>query len=204
MPVKDRVFDKLGVLVVIGLYAAFYVIAPIQSSKWVGNTHMHLLTGSLTIALARGLLDVINENYGKDSARKLVLAAMIVRFVAWGWVGLTILMPTFRQAPGYEKIMTQGLRILIAGEAALFIGQYFIDVQIFHWVKKLKWGFWLRYNISNMISASFGATLFMVLAFYGTGKPIWTLIWSSILWKIVVVSWLLTPVFSGLARVVKK
>ena len=152
------------------------------------------------MTLSYGLIDVVNNAFGLKTARRLVLAAAAVRGVIWILVGAVLVLPTFSSVPGFDRFMGNAFRLTLAGEVSILVGQYFIDTKIFDWVKnKLRAPFWVRYNVSNLVSYTVGHVVFIFIGFVGTGAPMWSIIFGSIVWRYIG-SVALTPLFSLLSR----
>lgn len=199
MQIEKKVFDRLGIL--IAAYTAIFVMVPFLSARIIEVFNMKLLVGSIAMIIAHGLLDVINEGYGPEKAKQTVLTAVVIRLFIWCFIALSYMLPTFRQPDGYQVIMLSGFRLLVAGEVTLVLTQYFLDVPVFAWLKrKTSYGFWVRYNLSNILSQSLLTCLFITMAFIGTGKPIVELIFYAILFR-TIVSMTLTPLFVGLLSI---
>lgn len=161
--------NNLKYTVLASLYSSIFILAPILSNRIVEIFGFRVVLGAVAMTLALGLLDVINNDYGIKKAKTVILASLINRAVLYGLVGLLLLLPVVRETPGYMDIVKQSFRILVAGEIAIFLSQYFIDVHIFDFFKRLfkeKW-FVIRYNVSNIVSQTLSTSLFMTLAFYG-------------------------------------
>lgn len=196
--ITEKIFNRLEIMA--GIYISLFVMAPYLSVRIVNIGGVKLLVGGIGMILAYGILDVINEVYGANRAKQVVLSAASARLVVYCFIAISYALPTFHQPNGYSSIINQSFRILLAGEIALVATQYFIDVPLFSWIKKrLLYGFWVRYNLSNLVSQSIAAILFITLAFIGTGKPIISLIISQIFLR-AILSITLTPVFVGIGR----
>ncbi len=190
-------FDKETTLV--GLYISIFVIAPILSTRIVDIYGAKLLVGSILMSFAFGFLDVLNNDYGANRARQVVISAFIVRLIVWCLILLSKFLPTFKEPIGYHEILMRGVRILIAGEISLTFSQLLIDIPIFAKIKEFSSRFSIRYNVSNAISHALGLVVFTLIAFAGTGMPMFNLYWSKVLYGIVI-SIILTPLFGALCK----
>lgn len=198
---KDIMAGRINVLdILVSTYTILICLTPILSNRAVSVFGVKILVGVMGIPVVYGLSDVINNNWGLEKARQTVLTAFVVRLFIFAWIGMTMLLPTQHMTPGYMKIMTKGFRFLLAAEITLVVSQYFVDIPIFAWIKRrVKGGFWIRYNLSNVVSFTISATIFMNIAFWGTGKPIPALIFGSVFYKLIM-SFCLTPFFEVLVR----
>lgn len=177
------------------LYASLFIIAPIASNRIVDIYGIKVATGVILMTIALGLLDVINSNYGVSKARTVIISAIITRITVWSVLSICMFLPVFKETTGYEPIVLTSIRILVAGELSTFIGQYFIDVRLFDYLKRKFNSFFIGYNISNIISQTISLALFSVFAFYGTGINIWQLFVGHIIFRYAL-QFILSPLFT--------
>jgi len=193
MQTEKRVFNRLDIIK--SLYVSLFIIAPFLSTRIVDIFGAKIIVGSIGILFGFGLLDVVNNNFGKKEAKHLVITAVVVRLTVFLFIAFSLLLPTFSETAGYRKVVYTGFRIFLSGEITLLVSQYFIDIPIFDFIKKkFDRGFWLRYNFSNFVSQFVSISLFLTLSFVGTGKPIVNMIISQFVFKMVMTV-VLTPLF---------
>ncbi len=133
------------------------------------------------------MTDIINEYFGPKGVRFLsILGACMI---AYAFVMLTLAMNT-SPAPwwiytsefgkemnyenAYDAVFGQGTNIIVGSILAFIIGQ-FVDVTVFHWVKR-KTGegkIWLRSTGSTVVSQLIDTFVVLFYAFYFSkiGKP---------------------------------
>jgi queuosine precursor transporter len=125
------------------------------------------------------ITDIIGEVYGKEAARKTVLAGFITQIFAGIFIYAAIQLPAapfFEAQSEFETILSGSFRVTIASLLSYFISQN-LDVFVFHKLKE-KHGskkLWLRNNLSTVTSQLIDTTVFIFVAFYGT-MPISALI----------------------------
>jgi len=100
--------------------------------------------------------DIVSEVYGAQRARYLVLMGfgMSLVLLAFSLIGIALPAASFYALdPDYENIFGPVWRLLFGSMAAYLLAQM-IDVQLFHFWKRLTGGkhLWLRNNGSTMIS----------------------------------------------------
>lgn len=191
-------------ITIIALNIALFVMVPVLGNKILDLWGVTVMGGTIAMTFSNGLVDVINNAHGLQVARRVVLAGAIVRALVWLIVLVIVLLPAQSQTPGFDKVASGAFRLLLAGEVSHIVGQYFIDAPIFDWVRrKMKAGFWLRYNVSNFISYTLGNTVFVLLALAGTGKPIMSVILGTAVWRFLA-SAAITPIFALLSRFATK
>lgn len=100
--------------------------------------------------------DIVSEIYGARRARFLVIMgfSMSVLLLAFSMIGIALPVASVYPLQGdYENIFGPVWRLLFASMAAYLLAQL-VDVQLFHFLKRLTHGrhLWLRNNGSTMIS----------------------------------------------------
>ena len=133
------------------------------------------------------MTDIINEYFGHKGVR--FLSIMGACMIGYAFLMLTLAMQTepavwwvntspFGRAMNYENaydsVFGQGTDIIIGSILAFLLGQ-FVDVTVFHWVKR-KTGerlIWLRSTGSTVVSQLIDTFVVLFYAFYITkiGKP---------------------------------
>ncbi|MFE8701442.1 queuosine precursor transporter [Cytobacillus sp. FJAT-54145] len=118
------------------------------------------------------ITDIIGEVYGKEAARKTVLAGFVTQIIASLFIFVAIHLPSapfFQAQVEFETILSGSIRITIASLLSYFISQN-LDVFVFHKLKE-KHGsnkLWLRNNLSTVLSQLIDTSVFIMVAFYGT------------------------------------
>lgn len=102
------------------------------------------------------LTDVVSEVYGARRARFLVIGGFTMSLLLLGFSLVGIALPTasvYALGDEYAAVFGPVWRLLFASMAAYLLAQL-VDVQLFHFFKKLTGGrhLWLRNNGSTMIS----------------------------------------------------
>ncbi len=171
------------------------------------------------------MTDIINEYFGVKGVRFISWIAAIM--ISYAYLMLFFAMQTspagwwvsssnygteldFNRA--YLAVFGQGTNIIIGSLIAFMVGQ-FIDVYVFHWVKK-KTGekfIWLRSTGSTLVSQLIDSFIVLFVAFYllKQGKPgQWTL---NMVFAVGIVNYvykvtaavLLTPVIYGVHKIIE-
>ena len=197
MQTEKRIINRLTLFS--AGYVSLFVLSPVLSNRIVDLFGFKVIVGSIAVTFAYGILDVINNGWGKDAARQVIVASVFVRMFIIGFVLLTFLLPTSSEEMGYRKIMGLSFRIYAAGEIGTFVSQYFIDVPIFHRLKECGGAFWIRYNLSTILSQGVSIFLMVGIAFVGTDKPVVQIMFGQFVFRMFTAI-ILTPVFSLMAR----
>lgn len=83
-----------------------------------------------------------------------------------------IRLPSYLEPSGYSSLLRMSIRTFLASEVNTLIQNVLIDIPIFHRLKRIKLGFFFRANVSNLISWTFGTVCFVLISFWGAGKPL--------------------------------
>lgn len=159
--------DKFYILVAI--FVATYIFSPILSGgRDIALLGYPIMPGSLLTIVNVAILGVIQQNYGKDIASKIVVGGIIARVVIWSFTLLTLLLPTASAIPGYDRVVFSGFRILLAGILARYVGIILIDIPMFQKVKERYNSFSACLVISLITDTIIGRSIFIVAAKYGT------------------------------------
>lgn len=152
------------------LYAAGLVIANAIASKVIMLGDAVFTVGAVAYPITFILQDVINEKWGKEVARTVVLSAFgcAVLLVVYTTIALA--------APGIDKVKSAAFvevfaptpRIVVASMFAFLLGGL-VDVQTFFAIRKLtgKPHLWLRKVLSTAISQGVDSAVFVAVAFAG-------------------------------------
>ncbi|MCA1040625.1 queuosine precursor transporter [Bacillus infantis] len=118
------------------------------------------------------ITDIIGEVYGKEAARKTVLAGFVTQLLSAVFIFAAIHLPSapfFGAQAEFETILSGSFRITIASLISYLVSQN-LDVYVFHKLKE-KHGskkLWIRNNLSTVSSQLIDTSVFILIAFYGT------------------------------------
>jgi uncharacterized integral membrane protein (TIGR00697 family) len=174
---------RLYALIVM-VFASLAVLSPVLGTKVLNLWGVKFTAGIFTILLAYSLLDVVNELWGKAEARFLAASIIVVRVVLFmGLVPLVVRWPAYLEPEGYSGILRLSLRTFLASEIGTLVQNIFIDIPVFHALKRIKLGFLFRANASNILSWTFGTVCFVLVSYWGAGKSLWPVILGQTLVK---------------------
>ena len=175
-------------IILVGLYVACELIANVTASKPIQLGTIVVPAAIFIYTLTFTLIDLINESFGKEGARKVILTAFLANLLLAGYVQLAVILPPAAFYPGQEafsRVLGSTPRIVFASLTAYLISSL-IDAEIFSFwrarVQRLKW---TRVLVSNAISTWVDSVIFITLAFYGT-MPVWILIKGQYVIKIAI------------------
>lgn len=165
---EPRVDARTWMLVfLVSLTMVFFTTSPLMALKRIDFLGEEFVAGVPIITLGLMMIDVVNNNYGKSVARRVVLLTVPVRLIAWLVFWSTLWWPTAREPENMDAIAHQAFRLFLGAEAAAVTAQYLFDVPIFAFVKRLFHGklFFVRYNVSNILSGVVSSFVFITIAF---------------------------------------
>lgn len=141
----------------------------------------NLTCGVLLWPLEFVITDIVNEYYGPKAVRRISLTtialisyAFVMYFLAIGippanfWIGSNMANGIADMQKSFSIIYGQGMRIIIGSLVAFFVSQ-FVDVYVFHKIKKRTGEkyIWLRATGSTLVSQLVDSYIVLFIAFSG-------------------------------------
>jgi queuosine precursor transporter len=164
--------------VLIGFYIACELIANVTASKPVQLGGIVVPAAIFIYTLTFTLIDLINESFGKQGARRVILTAFLANLLLAAYAQLAVILPPasfYTGQAAFAGVLGSTPRIVFASLIAYVISS-FIDAEIFAlWKARIHGPKWLRVLASNTISTGIDSMVFITLAFYGL-MPIWGLV----------------------------
>jgi uncharacterized integral membrane protein (TIGR00697 family) len=171
-------------ILIIMVYSSLVAISPILGTKVVNFFSIKFTAGIFTMLAAFSLLDVVNELWGKNDARFLAIYIILIRLVIFlGIIPLVVRLPSYLEPLGYSNLLPMSIRTFVASEVNTLVQNVLIDIPIFHRLKRIKFGFFFRANVSNVVSWSIGTVCFVLISFYGSEKNLLPIIFGQTLVK---------------------
>lgn len=197
--VKDRLFAQkiyliLGALFVASLVASNLIFQKFFYWDFFGLYRFEISVGILPYPITFLITDIISEVYGKRKANQIVTAGIFASFFSMLIVYVSGIVPATEWSPIndtlFNKVFGATAIAVLASMLAYLFAQY-IDIQVFHFWKRLTKGkhLWLRNNFSTFLSQFIDTftVLFLLCSF---GKIEWklfsSLLLSGFLFKILV------------------
>ncbi len=203
-------------------------IFSLESALGMQPVNWDILGNSLSFNMTVGVIlwpvvfimtDIINEYFGRGGVKLFsYIAALLISYAflaifmgihlpaADFWITKQTATGSINMQDAYQAIFGQGLWIIIGSLFAFLIGQ-FVDVWVFHYVKK-KTGnknLWLRSTGSTLVSQLIDSFVVLFIAFYiGAGwdiKLVLGICAVNYVYKLVV-ALLLTPVLYGVHAII--
>jgi len=172
----------------IGLYIACELIANVTASKPVRLAGVVVPAAIFIYALTFTVIDLINESFGKEGARKVILTAFLANLLLVLYTQLAVILPSasfYRGQEAFAYVLGSTPRIVFASLLAYLVSAL-IDAEIFaFWRAHVRGPKWTRVLASNMVSTWIDSVVFICLAFYGV-MPVWVLIKGQYLIKMAI------------------
>jgi len=198
--------NEKSFIILLSIFIGSITIASVLANKIINVFGLFVPAGVLAYSMTFLMTDAICELWGRETAKHTVLGGFIGLLAVLLLIQISLVWPRapfWKQEAAYQTIMGSTSRIIIASFLAYLVSQ-FHDVWAFHFWKKITGGrhLWLRNNFSTAISQFMDSSIFITIAFYGV-MPIWPLIWSQWLVKLVI-ALLDTPIIYGLVWLLRK
>ncbi len=183
MTLKDKVLAQrlyliLGILFITSLvvsnliFKKFFYYYPFDFSVF-GVKLFEISVGILPYPITFLITDLISEIYGKKKANEVVVGGIFASFFAMGIIYVANVAPATDWSPVSDDLFSTvfgGTAIAVLASMLAYLFAQFVDIQIYHFWKKLTQGkhLWLRNNCSTFLSQFLDtATVLLLLCAFG-------------------------------------
>lgn len=183
MTLKDKVLAQrlyliLGLLFITSLvvsnliFKKFFYYYPFDFSIF-GVKLFEISVGILPYPITFLITDLISEIYGKKKANEVVVGGIFASFFAMGIIYVANAAPATDWSPVSDNLFSTvfgSTAIAVLASMLAYLFAQFVDIQIYHFWKKLTQGkhLWLRNNCSTFLSQFIDtATVLMLLCAFG-------------------------------------
>ena len=183
MTLKDKVLAQrlyliLGLLFITSLvvsnliFKKFFYYYPFDFSIF-GVKLFEISVGILPYPITFLITDLISEIYGKKKANEVVIGGIFTSFFAMGIIYVANAAPATDWSPVSDNLFSTvfgSTAIAVLSSMLAYLFAQFIDIQIYHFWKKLTKGkhLWLRNNCSTFLSQFIDtATVLLLLCSFG-------------------------------------
>lgn len=186
-----RIWGKLGLFV----FAIISIIlANIQVLKQVQLFGLDGSMGDISYIGIYLISDILSENYGKETARKIIWLGMfsIIAVTIIMYLSLQFIPSPYDQAQrALTDIFSFFPRLVVASLCAFFVSQSYDIVAYQFWRKKFPAYryIWLRNGMSTLVSQLMDITIFTLIAFLGVFSLVYII-------KILITSCILRTIIS--------
>jgi uncharacterized integral membrane protein (TIGR00697 family) len=186
-----RAYTLLTALVICGLAASL-----VTATKVVHLGISFPFSNIVFSIFTYPIVDCICELWGKRVARQTVWLGLACQLLITILIQLSIYTPAanfWLHQEEYEKILSSGMLVVIAGVLAFSISQ-FLDLIVYQRIKEWSRGkfLWLRSNISTYLGQIVDSGIFITIVFYNSDQKL-AIFTGSILVKMFL-SFLMTPI----------
>lgn len=183
MTLKDKVLTQrlyliLGLLFITSLvvsnliFKKFFYYYPFDFSIF-GVKLFEISVGILPYPITFLITDLISEIYGKKKANEVVVGGIFASFFAMGIIYVANAAPATDWSPVSDNLFSTvfgSTAIAVLASMLAYLFAQFVDIQIYHFWKKLTQGkhLWLRNNCSTFLSQFIDtATVLLLLCSFG-------------------------------------
>ncbi len=172
----------------IALYIACELIANITANKTIVLFGVSAPGGVFIYALTFTLIDLVNEHFGKQGARRVIYAAFASNVLFALYSSFVVALPSpafFTNGDAFAQVLGSTPRIVAASLLAYIVSSL-IDVEVFDaWKRRIGGYKWARVLASNAVSTAVDSALFVSAAFAGL-LPLVPLIVGQYLFKMAI------------------
>ena len=172
-PFKNRTKEETSFIIVITLFATFYVVSNIMAVKIISIFGLFYFdAGTITFPFAYMLGDVLTEIWGYKTAKKVIWATFLcnVLMVLCTQLGVYLPSPNYLDATAqaYNTMFTYVPRIVVASLVGFLLGEL-SNAWLMDRIKKMMNGkhLWVRTIGSSAIAYLFDSLPFVLIAFLG-------------------------------------
>lgn len=199
--VAFRIYLILGALFISSLVASNLIFQKFFSWDFLGIYTFEISVGILPYPITFLITDIISEVFGKRKANQIVTAGIFASFFSLLIVYASASVPATSWSPINDEIFNKvfgATAIAVFASMMAYIFAQYIDIQIFHFWKRITKGkhLWLRNNFSTF-SSQFIDTFTVLLLLCSGGIIEWErfgiLLLNGFLFKVLVAA-LDTPI----------
>lgn len=203
---KKKIQANNFYLILSGVFIASLVTSNLIFQKFFhwdafGLYTFEISVGIIPYPLTFLVTDIISELYGRKKANRVVMAGLFASIFTLLIVIIADFVPATSWSPVTDSEFHHVFGVTFIGvgaSMAAYLTAQFIDVQLFHFWKRLTRGkhLWLRNNASTFTSQFIDTfTVLLLLCFFEviSWEYFWGLLWSGFLFKILV-AFLDTPI----------
>ena len=154
------------------IFKKFFYYYPFDFSIF-GVKLFEISVGILPYPITFLITDLISEIYGKKKANEVVVGGIFASFFAMGIIYVANAAPAIDWSPVSDNLFSTvfgSTAIAVLASMLAYLFAQFVDIQIYHFWKKLTQGkhLWLRNNCSTFLSQFIDtATVLLLLCSFG-------------------------------------
>jgi queuosine precursor transporter len=161
----------------VGVFVTTLIVSNIVAVKLVEVSDRVFDAGNILFPLAYLIGDVLTEVYGFRAARRVIWLGFACNLLAVGAIQVAIQLPAAgfwtENQDAYETVLGTTWRLFIASLAAYLVGE-FANSMVLARLKVATRGrfLWSRTISSTIVGQGLDSTIFVAIAFAGTGAPL--------------------------------
>jgi len=138
------------------IFQKFFYWYPFEMEVF-GEKLFKISVGLLPYPITFLITDAISEIYGKKKANQVVIAGIFASFFSLGIIYVSQQVPALESSPVSDETFTQvfgNARLAVFASMLSYLFAQFVDIQLYHFWKKMTKGkhLWLRNNFSTFAS----------------------------------------------------
>lgn len=160
--------------ILLSFFMAFFCVTYITTSMYnsitISGFGLIFQLGTFIFMFGKSGLDIIQEFWGRNERKNITLIAMVLRI--FFFIITVMAFSIGKASDGAKEFMSEFLRLMIAGEVSLFVGQYFLDPWVYSQLARIMKGRYpsIRGLVSNMIGSVLMTAPYAYIAWWGI-KP---------------------------------
>lgn len=172
MSKRQKLYTILASIFLTALILAEITGSKLIQSKVTEDIFFTMTMGVIPFPVTFLVTDLVNEYYGKPGIRFVTFLGMFMIAFTYAILLIDMSIPAASFSPvrdeAFNSVFGQSNRIILGSLAAYLVGQ-FIDVQIFHYIRKRTHEkfLWLRATGSTFVSQLIDSFVVLFIAFSG-------------------------------------
>ncbi|TGL63996.1 VUT family protein [Leptospira ognonensis] len=162
--------------VLLSLFLTFLLMAELTGSKLFSAFGFTMTMGVIPFPITFIITDLLNEYFGRKVVRATTLLGMLMIALAYVLIVIDIQIPAGPNSPiddhSFNTVFANSGLVIIGSIIAYLIGQ-FIDIQVFHYLRKKTAGkhIWLRATGSTILSQLIDSYVVIFIVLWSSHTP---------------------------------
>jgi len=179
----------------VGVYVLYAALSQILAAKIamfeLGGISVMAPAAMIIFPITFLITDIVNEKFGRREVHRMIAIALVGQVALAGALAAATALPAapfWTGAPAWNEIMGLVPRIIVASWVTFLVSEN-LDAVLFAVTRRITGGrhLWARNVISSVPALGVDTLLFVTLAFYGTGIPLWPIMVGQFVMKYAVV-----------------
>ncbi|WP_438962068.1 queuosine precursor transporter [Nonlabens sp.] len=192
--IAHRIYLVLAALFICSLVVSNLIFQKFFYWNPLGLFNFEISVGLLPYPITFLITDLVSEIYGRRKANDLVLAGIFASFFSLGIIYVANAAPATGFSPIQDDTFTRvfgATAIAVISSMLAYLFAQFVDIQIYHFWKRLTKGkmLWLRNNASTVFSQFVDTMCVLLLLCFNeviAWEQFWPLLGAGFLFKVLV------------------